>query len=279
MESYLDFQKRPQNLVLAALDDDFEKKLIAQMDLVPLPIGKILLEPGVASQHAYFPTTCVVSLLCRIENGSAAEVATIGNEGVVGGVNVLDGEASPIQAVVRSTGYAYRIRAKTLQREVEANPALEVLLNKYQHFLMAQMAQTAACNRHHTLDQQLCCWFLHCLDRIPSNELIITQEFIAQMLGVRREGVTAAAGKLQKNGIISYRRGRISIVDREGLEERACECYGIIRREYDRIMAPKKESFSGNSPVVYKTSSDWRGQADGYPYSRIAEGSRLAEGR
>ena len=271
MESYLDFQKRPQNLILAALDGDLEKKLIAQMDLVPLPIGKILLEPGVASQHAYFPTTCVVSLLCRIENGSAAEVATNGNEGVVGAMNILDSEASPIQAVVRSTGYAYRIRAKTLQREVEANPELESLLLKYQHFLMAQMAQTAACNRHHTLDQQLCCWFLHCLDRIPSNELIITQEFIAQMLGVRREGVTAAAGKLQKNGIISYRRGRISIVDRGGLEDRACECYGIIRREYDRIMGSRKDGFGTTNSVVYKNSADWRSQTGTHHYSRIAE--------
>lgn len=271
MESYLDFQKRPQNLILAALDDDLEKKLIAQMDLVPLPIGKILLEPGVPSQHAYFPTTCVASLLCRIENGSAAEVATSGNEGVIGAMNILDGEASPIQAVVRSTGYAYRIRAKTLQREVEAHPELATLLTKYQHFLMMQMAQTAACNRHHTLDQQLSCWFLHCLDRIPSNELIITQEFIAQMLGVRREGVTAAAGKLQKNGIISYRRGRISIIDRAGLEDRACECYESIRREYDRIMTPKKDSFSSSSPVVYKNTSDWRRQTEHHHYSKIAE--------
>lgn len=272
MESYLDYQKRPQNLILSNLDDDLEKKLIAQMDLVPLPIGKILLEPGTQSPHAYFPTTSVVSLLCRIENGSAAEVATIGNEGIVGGIDILDGEVSPIQAVVRSTGYAYRIRAKTLQREIESAPELGTALKKYQHFVMAQMAQTAACNRHHTLDQQLCCWFLHCLDRIPSNELIITQEFIAQMLGVRREGVTAAAGKLQKNGMISYRRGRISIIDRAGLEDRACECYGIIRGEYDRIMAPKKDNFNQNSSaVIYRNSNDWRGHAENHRYTKLAE--------
>lgn len=271
MESYLDYQKRPQNLILSNLNDDLEKKLAAQMDLVPLPIGKILLEPGSPSQHAYFPTTCVISLLCRIENGSAAEVATIGNEGLVGAIDILDGEVSPIQAIVRSTGYAYRIRAKTLQREIESNPELGTALIKYQHFVMAQMAQTAACNRHHTLDQQLCCWFLHSLDRIPSNELIITQEFIAQMLGVRREGVTAAAGKLQKNGIISYRRGRISIVDREGLEEKACECYGILRREYDRIMAPKTESFNQTNTVIYRNSHDWRNHTDDHRYTKFAE--------
>lgn len=274
MESYPDFQRRPQNSILSALEDSFERRLIAQMELVPLPIGKILLEPGVAPQHAYFPTTCVVSLLCRIENGSATEVATIGKEGVVGGMNIVDGEVSPMQAIVRSTGYAYRIRSKVLQKEFESNPELERLLIKYQHFLMTQMAQTAACNRHHTLDQQLCCWFLQCLDRIPSNELFITQEFIAQLLGVRREGVTAAAGKLQKAGIINYRRGRIFITDRAGLEAKSCECYSLIKKEYDRILGTPKESINntGASSVLYKKkSSDWQTPADDRRYKNIVE--------
>ncbi len=266
MESYQDFQHRPQNHLLSQLDSSVAARLIEQMELVPLPIGKILSEPGATPQHAYFPTTCVVSLLCRIENGSAAEVATIGNDGAIGALNILDGETSPLQAIVRSTGYAYRIRAKTLQKECQANPELETLLGKYQHFLLTQMAQTAACNRHHTLDQQLSCWFLHCLDRIPSNELIITQEFIAQMLGVRREGVTAAAGKLQKAGVISYRRGRISIVDRSGLECRACECYGLIRKEYDRILGQKKDSVS---PLLYRNPNEWQKRSDGLRFSRM----------
>lgn len=237
MTTYQDINRRPEpNFLLQALGEPTARNLLAQMELVPLPLGKILQEPGIASRHAYFPTTCVVSLLCGMENGSAAEIAVIGNEGLVGVTNIVGGDVSPIQAVVQSTGYAYRIRAATLRQEFLSNPELQAHFLKYMHALMSQMAQTAVCNRHHTLDQQLCRWLLTCLDRLPSNELVITQEFIAHMLGVRREGVTAAAGKLQKAGVINYRRGRISIVDRSGLEARACECYDLVRKEYQRVL-------------------------------------------
>lgn len=229
-------QSSARNHLLDAIGEHHAQRLLAQMELVPLPIGKVLQEPGVVARHAYFPTTCVVSLLCGMENGSSAEIAMIGNEGLVGINSVISGDSAPNQAVVQSTGYAYRIRANVLREEFQTNPELQTLLLKYTQALMTQMAQTAVCNRHHTLDQQLCRWFLNCLDRLPSNELVITQEFIAHMLGVRREGVTGAAGKLQKLGIINYRRGRITITDREGLEKHSCECYDIVRKEYQRLL-------------------------------------------
>lgn len=251
MTTYQDIHRRPENnFLLQAFGERISRDLLAQMELVPLPLGKILQEPGIASRHAYFPTTCVISLLCGMENGSAAEIAVIGNEGLVGVTHIISGDVSPIQAVVQSTGYAYRIRANILRQEFQSNPELQTHLLKYMHALMSQMAQTAVCNRHHTLDQQLCRWFLHCLDRLPSNELVITQEFIAHMLGVRREGVTAAAGKLQKAGIINYRRGRISIVDRAGLEAQACECYDIVRKEYQRLLPQQNQSAIGQAAIT-----------------------------
>lgn len=237
MTTYQDINCDPKpNFLLQGFDESGGGNLLAQMELVPLVLGKILQEPGVPLRHVYFPTTCVVSLLCGMENGSAAEIAVIGNEGIVGITNLIGGDVSPTQAVVQSTGYAYRIRMCTLQHEFQANPELQRTLLIYMQALMSQMAQTAVCYRHHTLEQQLCRWFLHCLDRLPSNELVTTQEFIAHMLGVRREGVTAAAGKLQKAGIITYRRGRISILDRAGLRGHACECYDLVRKEYQRLL-------------------------------------------
>lgn len=264
MTTYHDYQRRSdessvlQNLVLQNLEH-MSKSLIAQMELVSLPSGKILQEPGIAPRYVYFPTTCVCSLLCGVKNGSLAEVAVVGNEGLVGVTNIIGGDISPIQAVVQSAGYAYRIRTLVLRQEFQSNSQLQSLLMKHMHLLISQMAQTAVCNRHHTLDQQLCRWFLSCLDRLPSNELVITQEFIAHMLGVRREGVTASAGKLQKAGIIKYRRGRISIVDRAALEANACECYELVRKEYLRVLPPKRENLP---PVRYATvasvPSDWK---------------------
>lgn len=232
------------NLLLRAFDGKSARSLLPKMELVPLPLGSVLQQPDLVSRHAYFPTTCVVSLLCGLENGTSTEIAIIGSEGLVGITNIVGNNVSPIQAVVQSTGYAYRIHANVLRQEFQANPELQTLLLKYMHALMSQLAQTAVCNRHHTIDQQLCRWFLHCLDRLPSNELTITQEFIAHMLGVRREGITAAAGKLQKAGIINYRRGRISIIDRSALEAKACECYQIVRHEYHRLLPPQMRDLS-----------------------------------
>ena len=251
-------QSTARNHLLDAIGERNAQRLLAQMELVPLPIGKVLQEPGVVARHAYFPTTCVVSLLCGMENGSSAEIAVIGNEGVVGINAIIGGDSAPNQAVVQSTGYAYRIRANILREEFQNNPELQTLLLKYMQALMTQMAQTAVCNRHHTLDQQLCRWFLNCLDRLPSNELVITQEFIAHMLGVRREGVTGAAGKLQKAGIINYRRGRITIIDREGLEEHSCECYDIVRKEYQRLLPAQAHTHEAVAPR--KAINGWQSE-------------------
>lgn len=257
MTTYQDIYRHSEpNLFLQALGEPTAKNLLAQMELVPLVIGKILQERGTASRYAYFPTTCVVSLLCGMEHGHTAEIAVIGNEGVVGITNIVGGDTSPVQAIVQSTGYAYRIRMNVLRQEFQTNPDLQTRLLNYMQALMVQTAQTAVCNRHHTVDQQLCRWFLHCLDRLPSNELVITQEFIAQMLGVRREGVTAAAGRLQRAGIINYRRGRISILDRNALESRTCECYDLVRKEYQRLLPLPAQTNVVAPPKV--VANGWR---------------------
>jgi CRP-like cAMP-binding protein len=266
MITYQDINRDPKpNFLLQGLEESMASNLLAQMELVPLVLGKVLQEPGISLRYGYFPTTCVVSLLCGMENGSAAEIAVIGNEGLVGITNIIGGDVSSTHAVVQSTGYAYRIRMSTLQHEFQTNPALQTYFLKYMQALMAQMAQAAVCYRHHTLDQQLCRWFLHCLDRLPSTELVTTQEFIAQMLGVRREGVTAAAGKLQKAGIIHYRRGRISILDRAGLRAHACECYDLVRKEYQRLLQlPIPEMMA--EPKV----NGWQNELFNTPYSHLA---------
>lgn len=258
MLTHQEFQQRSdQNLLLQHLEYT-SKNLFSQMELVSLPSGKILQEPGISPRHIYFPTTCVCSLLCGMKNGSMAEVAVIGNEGLVGITNIVGGDISPIQAIVQSSGYAYRLRAVALRQEFQSNPELQALLMKYMHLLISHMAQTAVCNRHHTLDQQLCRWFLNCLDRLPTNELVITQEFIAHMLGVRREGVTASACKLQKAGIIKYRRGRISIVDRSALEANACECYELVRKEYLRVLPQKRQTVKAPAYAsAANMSTDW----------------------
>jgi CRP-like cAMP-binding protein len=203
-----------------------------------MPLGKVLYEPGNRLTHVYFPTSSIVSLLYVMENGGSAEIAVVGLEGIVGISLFMGGESTPSRAVVQSAGQAFRLRAHLMLQEFNrAGPAMHLLL-RYTQALITQMSQTAVCNRHHSLDQQLCRWLLLSLDRLPTNELLMTQELIANMLGVRREGVTEAAGRLQKAGLIRYQRGKIIILDREGLEQRTCECYAVVKREYDRLLPP-----------------------------------------
>lgn len=227
-----------QNYLLNALPVAEYERLLAHLELVEMPLGKVIYEPGGELYYVYFPTTCIVSLLYVMENGSSAEIAVIGNDGIVGVALFMGGGSMPNRAVVQSSGQAYRLRGQLLMKEFNQFGALLHLLLRYTQALITQMAQTAVCNRHHSVDQQLCRWLLLSLDRLPSNELNMTQELIANMLGVRREGVTEAAGKLQKAGLITYSRGRITIIDRPGLEERVCECYQVVKNESDRLLPP-----------------------------------------
>ncbi|WP_262966599.1 Crp/Fnr family transcriptional regulator [Methylobacter psychrophilus] len=228
-----------QNYLLNALPAVEYACLFPHLEQVPMPLGKILYEFGDQLHHAYFPTTCIVSKLYVMENGASAEIAVIGNEGIIGVDLVMGGGTMPNRAIVQSGGYAYRLRAHLLIQQFDRfggrrSGALNRLLLRYAQALMIQMAQTAACNRHHSVDQQLCRWLLLSLDRSAANELIMTQELIANMLGVRREGVTEAANKLQKAGLINYCRGHIRVLDRPGLEMRVCECYQVVKTEFDR---------------------------------------------
>ena len=201
-----------------------------------MPLGKVLYESGSKLTHVYFPTTSIVSLLYVMEDGASAEIAVVGHEGIVGISLFMGGETTPSRAVVQSAGLAFRLKADVMMQEFNrAGPVLHLLL-RYTQALITQMAQTAVCNRHHSLDQQLCRWLLLSLDRLHSNEIVMTQELIANMLGVRREGVTEAAGNLQQAGLIRYRRGHITVLDRARLEQRTCECYAVVRREYDRLL-------------------------------------------
>jgi len=226
-----------QNHLLAALPaNDFER-LLPHLELVTLKLGEALYESGERLQHVYFPTTSIVSLLYVMEDGSSAEIAIVGNEGILGISLFMGGETTPSRAVVQSAGQAYRLKAHLLKQEFNrAGPVLHLLL-RYTQALITQMAQTAVCNRHHSVEQQLCRWLLLSLDRLSSNELAMTQELIANMLGVRREGVTEAAGNLQRDKLIRYTRGRISVLNRPGLENRACECYAVVKKEFDRLLS------------------------------------------
>jgi CRP-like cAMP-binding protein len=201
-----------------------------------MPLGEALYESGDRLNHVYFPTSSIVSLLYVMENGASAEIAVVGNEGIVGIALFMGGETMPNRAVVQSEGHAYRLKGAVLKEEFNRGGALQHLLLRYTLAMLTQMAQTAVCNRHHTVDQQLCRWLLLSLDRLPSNELSMTQELIANMLGERREGVTEAAGKLQSAGLIQYSRGRITVVDRPGLEARVCECYDVVKQEFLRLL-------------------------------------------
>ncbi len=223
------------NHLIAAAPDDDRHRIIPHLEPVWLPLGMALYESGAQMESVYFPTTAIVSLLYELENGGSAEISVVGREGIVGIALFMGGGTVPNRAVVQSAGHAYRLRGPLLKQEFDRTGAVHDLLLRYTMALLTQMAQTAVCNRHHTVDQQLCRWLLLSLDRLQSDELSMTQELIANMLGVRREGVTAAAGKLQSAGLISYHRGQITVLDRPGLEARVCECYGVVRREYDRL--------------------------------------------
>lgn len=225
-----------QNHLLAALLEVDYNRLAPNLELVEMPLGKVLYESGEKLKYVYFPTTSIVSLLYILENAASAEIAMIGNEGILGISIFMGGDTTPSQAVVQSAGYSYRMQAQLLKNEFNrAGPVMRLLL-RYTQALITQMTQTAVCNRHHTIEQQLCRWLLLSLDRLSANELIMTQELIANMLGVRREGVTDAAGKLQHAGLIKYSRGRILVLDRPSLEERACECYQVVKSEFDRLL-------------------------------------------
>jgi CRP-like cAMP-binding protein len=227
-----------QNHLLNVLPAVEYERLLPNLELVAMPLGDVLYESGGELRHVYFPTTCIVSLLYVMENGASAEIAVVGNEGIIGVALFMGGGTMPNRAVVQSAGHAYRLRGAVMQQEFDRYGVLLHLLLRYTQALITQMAQTAVCNRHHSLDQQLCRWLLLSLDRLAGDELIMTQELIANMLGVRREGVTEAAGKLQRAGLIEYRRGHIKVLDREGLEARVCECYQVVKAEFDRLLPP-----------------------------------------
>jgi CRP-like cAMP-binding protein len=226
------------NQLLAALPLAEWQRWQPQLEAVALPLGQVLYEAGSTLGHVYFPTTAIVSLLYVMQDGASAEIAVVGREGIVGVALFMGGESTPSRAVVQSAGHGLRLQAKLLKEEFESSPAVMHLLLRYTQALITQMAQTAECNRHHSLDQQLCRWLLLSLDRLSGSELRMTQELIANMLGVRREGVTEAALKLQKAGLIQYSRGRILVLDRPGLERRSCECYAVVKKEYDRLLPP-----------------------------------------
>jgi CRP-like cAMP-binding protein len=227
-----------QNKLLDVLSEDERKRIFPYLEDVSMPLGKVIYEPGIEMSHVYFPTTSIVSLLYVMEDGSSAEIAIIGNEGIVGISLFMGGETTTSHAVVQSAGHAYRLKGQILKNEFFHGGPMQHLLLRYTQALLTQMAQTAVCNRHHSIDKQLCRWLLLSLDRLPSNELCMTQELIANMLGVRREGVTSAAGHLQRAGLIHYNRGKITVIDRPGLEARVCECYQVVKNEFDRLLPP-----------------------------------------
>ena len=241
-----------QSHLLAVLPEPESKRLLPHLELVSLPLGKALYESGDELNHVYFPTTSIVSLLYELENGSSAEIAVVGNEGIVGIALFMGGDTM-------RAGRAYRLQGRLLKQEFSRGGALQHMLLRYTLAMLTQMAQTAVCNRHHSVDQQLCRWLLLSLDRLPTMELIMTQELIANMLGVRREGVTEAAGKLQKAGLIYYGRGHITVLDRPGLEGRVCECYEVVRQEFSRLLPDVK---------------GWKEKADSLDESDIQEKER-----
>lgn len=230
-----------QNHLLAALLDAEFDRLAPHLELLPMLLGDVLYESGGKQHYVYFPTTSIISIHYLLENGNSSEIAGVGNEGVLGVALFMGGETTPSHAVVQTGGYGYRLKADLLLAEFNrAGPVLRLLL-RYTQALLTQMAQTAVCNRHHSVEQQLCRWLLLTLDRLPSNELTMTQELIANMLGVRREGVTEAAGRLQTRGYICYRRGHITVLDRVGLEAAVCECYGVVKKEFGRLLSDVRQ--------------------------------------
>ncbi len=226
-----------QNHLLAALPTAEFERLAPHLELVPMLLGETLYEPGEQLQHVYFPTTAIVSMLYVLESGSSAEVAGVGNEGVLGISLFMGGDTTPSSAVVQTGGHGYRLQALLLKEEFNRAGLMQRLLLRYTQALLTQMSQTAACNRHHSVEQQLCRWLLLTLDRLPSNELVMTQELVASALGVRRESITEVAGKLQRGGFVRYRRGHITVLERSGLEAGACECYAVVKKEFARLLS------------------------------------------
>ena len=225
-----------QNHLIAALPAEIFERLSPHLELISMPLGEVLYESGGQLQHVYFPTTAIVSLHYIMENGASSEIAGVGNEGVLGISLFMGGNTTPSLATVQTAGHGYRLKARLMMEEFNrAGPMMRLML-RYTQALITQMSQTAVCNRHHSVEQQLCRWLLLTLDRLTSNELIMTQELIASMLGVRREGITESAGNLQRAGLISYRRGHITVLERSGLESRVCECYAVVKNEFDRLL-------------------------------------------
>lgn len=231
-----EFPRPEQNHLLAALPPEVRDRVFPHLKWVPLPLGQVLYESGDALRHVYFPTDSIISLLYIMEDGASAEISVVGNEGLIGVALFMGGESTPSRAIVQSSGSAYRLPGQKLKDEFHRHGTMLLLMLRYTQSLITQMAQTAVCNRHHSIDQQLCRWLLLSLDRLPNNRLAMTQELIANMLGVRRGGVTEAAGKLQNLGIIRYSRGTITVLDRPKLEKRSCECYGVVKAETDRLL-------------------------------------------
>jgi CRP-like cAMP-binding protein len=225
-----------ENHLLGMLPAQAQARVFPLLEPVTLTLGEVLCESGDSSSYVYFPTDSIVSLLYLMENGASAEIAVVGNEGLVGIALFMGGGSTTSRAVVQSAGHGYRMSGRQFEAEINRHGALLGLMLRYSQALITQMAQTAVCNRHHTIDQQLCRWLLLSLDRLPGNELVMTQELIANMLGVRREGVTEAAGKLQELGVIHYQRGHITVLDRAALEELSCECYSVVKQESDRLL-------------------------------------------
>jgi len=248
-----------QNFLLAALPPLERERIYPHLRRVPMALGKVLYESGDVLRHVYFPTDSIISLLYVMADGASAEISVVGNEGLIGVALFMGGETTPSRAIVQSAGHAYRLMGQRLKDEFHRNGAMQLLLLRYTQALLTQMAQTAVCNRHHSVDQQLCRWLLLSLDRLPSNQLTMTQELIANMLGVRREGVTEAAGKLQKLGIIRYARGRITVLDRPRLEQMCCECYAVVRKETDRLLPQPHD------PSWFETGRDLADIAVGAP--------------
>ena len=224
------------NRLLDGLHEDARKRIFPHLESVAMPLGAVLYEPGDTLRHVYFPTDSIVSLLYVMESGASAEISVVGNEGMIGVALFMGGESTPSRALVQSAGTAWRLPGRLLKEEFNRHSEFMVLMLRYTQALLTQMAQTAVCNRHHHIDQQLCRWLLLSLDRLPGNKLTMTQELIANMLGVRREGVTEAAGKLQNLGVIEYHRGAITVLDRAKLEELSCECYAVVKKETDRLL-------------------------------------------
>jgi CRP-like cAMP-binding protein len=242
----IDMNKRPltqTNYLLEALSESDYQRVLSMLELVPMPLGQILYEPGAQLNYGYFPITSIVSSVYVLETGATAEVAVVGNEGFVGVPLITGGETSLTRGVVQSAGYGYRIRAQLLKQEFNRGGPMMDLLLRYTQSLITQMAQTAVCNRHHSIEQQLCRWLLLSLYRLSANDVFMTQELIANMLGVRREGVTEAASKLQRAGIIQYSRGHIHVLDRSKLEENVCECYQVVKKECDRLLPHKRKHY------------------------------------